>query len=482
MASRSLNAALWLLAFLLPVKFGGLVILPDRPETFADWWLGRWPVELAIACALLWAALALFCRRRRKEADAQAGVIPPPYVGAYGLITAAVLLWLAAQWLGAAFSPWPSRAVSVAIFFTATAAFFWIGGAKDADERYQLILGALTAATVVVCGVALHQHFVAFPQTLRDASTAAGTLPPEVRERLPDLVAKLRQGRVFGTLFYPNALAGYLILVGPPACCWLWLYLRQRLMRRVSVAAAVALAGVMLWCVLLTKSKGGFLMLALALAAGLMFCRPIPARWRVGVLAALVALGAIYFGAAGLRRGLETIEARGDYWRAGLAMIAEQPWLGGGPGTFGFRYVKYRPADAEWTRLVHNNYLQQWTDAGLIGFASFAAFWVAVLWLGAPRSRRRKEADGSSGGAARSASSRRRLRETEFDRLACRNSVTPVTELRLPAETDFDWLRWATWTGLTAWALHNLVDFDLYIAAIAWPAFLMAGWMARRGV
>jgi hypothetical protein len=26
-----------------------------------------------------------------------------------------------------------------------------------------------------------------------------------------------------------------------------------------------------------------------------------------------------------------------------------------------------------------------------------------------------------------------------------------------------------------------LVDFDLYVAAVAWPAFLMAGWMLRDG-
>jgi O-antigen ligase len=353
--------------------------------------------------------------------------------------------------------------VPVAIFLTAAAAFFWIGFAYGANQRYRQTLGALTAGVVVVCGVALHQHFIGFPQTLRDAADAAGTLSPELRERLSDLMAKLRQGRVFGTLFYPNALAGFLILIGPPACCWLWLCLHQRLegnerlVRSVSIVAAAALAGMVLWCLLLTKSKGGFLMLALALAAGLMFCRPVSVRWRVGALASLVVLGVICFGTAGLRRGIETIEARGDYWRGGLAMVAEQPWLGSGPGTFGLRYVTHRPADAEWTRLAHNNYLQQWTDSGIIGFASYAALWIATLWLGAPRSRRREEAERSSDDTTLSAFSRRRL----------------------PLERGFEPLAWATWIGLAAWALHNLVDFDLYIAAIAWPAFLMAGWLIR---
>ena len=41
MASRLINIALWLLVFLLPVKFGGLVFLPDRPANFAEWCFSR---------------------------------------------------------------------------------------------------------------------------------------------------------------------------------------------------------------------------------------------------------------------------------------------------------------------------------------------------------------------------------------------------------------------------------------------------------
>jgi len=175
-------------------------------------------------------------------------------------------------------------------------------------------------------------------------------------------------------------------------------------------------------------------MLALALAGGLALCARVSWRWRVVALAGLLVVGAVFFGAQGVRRGVETLEARGDYWRAGLEMIVEQPWLGGGPGTFGKRYVERRRPDAEPTRLAHNNFLQQWTDSGVAGFASFAALWIGALWTGA-----------------------RRLRAGPFDPLA-----------------------WATWIGLAAWTGHNLVDFDLYVAAVAWPAFLMAGWMLRN--
>lgn len=115
-------------------------------------------------------------------------------------------------------------------------------------------------------------------------------------------------------------------------------------------------------------------------------------------------------------------------------MIAETPWLGGGPGTFGLRYRELRPEGAEWTRLAHNNYIQQWTDSGVAGFAAYTLLWGAALWRGA-----------------------RRLRAGRFEPMA-----------------------WAVWVGLAAWTAHNLVDFDLYVAAVAWPAFLMAGWMLRE--
>jgi O-antigen ligase len=427
MVSRSLNIALWLLVFLLPVKFGGLVLLPDRPANLADWCLSRWPLELAVVAAFAWAAVAFVAAWRQRG-------VP---LGGWAWLP---LVWFAAQWLSASVSPWPVRAWSVAAFFSVAAVFFFIGWwPAENNRRYRLVLGALAAATALVCAVALQQHFVGFEESLRFAREHPESVPPEVRAHLAAVEGKLAQGRVFGTLFYSNTLAGYLILVAAPVCGWLWRWLCERMeggkraVRTASAALTAAFAALALWCLLLTRSKGGFAALALALAGGLMLGGRVNWRWRAGALAALMVVGAVFFGAEGARRGAETLEARGDYWRAGVAMIAEQPWLGGGPGTFGLRYVERRRPDAEPTRLAHNNFLQQWTDSGVIGFAGFAALWIGALWRGA-----------------------RRLRTEPFDPLA-----------------------WATWVSLAAWTLHNLVDFDLYVAAVAWPAFLMAGWMLR---
>lgn len=425
--ARTLHSALWTLVFLLPVKFGGLVLLPDRPASSDDWWLARWPLEIAIVLTFVWAAVAIVAAWRER------GVA----LGGWAWLP---LAWFASQWLSASVSPWPARAWSVAAFFSVAVVFFFIGWwPKENERRYQTVLGALVAATVVVCLAALHQHFGGFEEALRYAKEHPESVSPEVRANLAAVQGKLAQNRVFGTLFYSNTLAGYLILVAAPVCYWIWRFFRKRMegnervVRVVSAALTAVFAAALLWCLLLTRSKGGFLMLALALAGGLALCTRVNWRWRAGVLSALLAVGAVFFGTQGARRGLETLEARGDYWQAGMAMIVEQPWVGGGPGTFGKRYVERRRPDSEPTLLAHNNFLQQWTDSGVVGFASFTALWVGALWYGA-----------------------RRLRTGPFDPLA-----------------------WTTWIGLAAWTGHNLVDFDLYVAAVAWPAFLMAGWMLR---
>ena len=101
MASRFIHIALWLLVFLLPVKFGGLVLLPDRPANAADWCFSRWPLELAVVFAVVWAAVAMGAAWRRRG----------PAPGGWAWLP---LVWIGLQWLSAGVSPWPGRAWLVA--------------------------------------------------------------------------------------------------------------------------------------------------------------------------------------------------------------------------------------------------------------------------------------------------------------------------------------------------------------------------------
>ena len=81
-------------------------------------------------------------------------------------------------------------------------------------------------------------------------------------------------------------------------------------------------------------------------------------------------------------------------------------------------------------RLTHNDYLEQASDSGIPGFLLYTGF---VGWCLVYVYRR---------GGLRS-----------------------------------DWVRLAVWLGLLGWALQSLVEFGLYIPAIAWPAFGFMGWL-----
>ena len=85
------------------------------------------------------------------------------------------------------------------------------------------------------------------------------------------------------------------------------------------------------------------------------------------------------------------------------------------------------------TRLVHNNYLEQACDSGVLGCIAFSAF--------------------------------------VFGSLAV-----------LYRKLDTDSIRFAVLIGVFGWVAQGFVEFGLYIPAIAWPAFLFMGWLLGSGI
>jgi hypothetical protein len=75
---------------------------------------------------------------------------------------------------------------------------------------------------------------------------------------------------------------------------------------------------------------------------------------------------------------------RSQVWQANLDMVRERPLFGWGYGNYKkFRdpyYQRYPKADT--TAHAHNNFLQIWVDAGLIGLGAFLALFWAMLRLG----------------------------------------------------------------------------------------------------
>ena len=38
-------------------------------------------------------------------------------------------------------------------------------------------------------------------------------------------------------------------------------------------------------------------------------------------------------------------------------------------------------------------------------------------------------------------------------------------------------VEFAVWLGVLGWSLQSLVEFSLYLPALAWPAFVLLGWL-----
>ena len=264
---------------------------------------------------------------------------------------------------------------------------------------------------------------------------------PQMKEVPPEYLKKISSNRIFATLFYPNTLAGVLLLLLPAALAALWQL--RRLLTPAARGFLMALVGIAgLACLYWSGSKGGWLlMLLLGLVALLRvpFSRRLKIALVTGVLLAGLA-GFFLRHAAFFQKGATSVSARFDYWRAAVQTAKDKPVFGTGPGTFAIAYAEDQAARVR------------------DGAAGAQRLPGAGLRLG-------------GGGVAglRACSSCARL-----------GVELPEGRQRLrPRESD-DWLTFAVWLGVLGWSLQSLVEFGLYIPALAWPAFTFLGWLLGK--
>ena len=252
----------------------------------------------------------------------------------------------------------------------------------------------------------------------------------------PDYLKRMSSDRIFSTLLYPNVLAGALLLLLPPALAALW-QLRGVLTpaARWFLIGLVGTAG--LACLYWSGSKGGWLlMLLLGLVALLRL--PFSQRLKVVLVTGVVVTGLAGFfvrHASFFRKGATSVSARFDYWQAAVHTAKDKPLLGTGPGAFGIAYEQIKRPESEMAWLVHNDYLEQACDSGLVGALAYVVFIAGALALTFPRPGR-----------------------------------APTTQTE-------DWLTFAVWLGVLGWSLQGFIEFGLYIPALAWPAFTFLGWL-----
>ena len=425
-------------------KFGNPVILDHKiipPSSPAAFWADAWPTHwanwiflpLALAGALLIFKGLVAAQQRRHQ----------------------IWLWLLPLlWFG-----WQLIAATQTVDADLTAATLWqFYGCVACYFVGALVLSRETALRWLLAGVlaafafclvrAVNQRLVEFPQThqmlVEGARDGWTNVPPEMllemkQEQIvittdgvdvanPVVLAKFAKGRVMGTLVYPNALAGAILLLLPLALTLAFGTKELRPAIRVMVIALTCLLGGagFFW----TGSKLGWL-IAMAMGGLCLFRLNWPARLKFTALAIVAILGLgifavrfhTYFAAGATSAG-----ARLDYWHAAVQTTVKNPLVGSGPGTFQRPYEQIKSPVAEMARLAHNDYLEQFSDSGIPGGIFYGAWSVlALVTIG------------------------KRVWKTGNQRM------------------------FAIFIGLLGWFVQGVGEFSLYIPALAWTAFTLLG-------
>jgi hypothetical protein len=408
-----------LLLGLALLKFGNPIVLDRRVEApremwefiFQPWPL-RWGYVLLSACALL----GLTTSRVLPRVPRWSFLLP--------------VAWFSWQMLCKPASI-DSRLSDVTVFhFAACLGCFFLGLCCLSASRSLLPFWAgILIPFLFVLWMGFEQHYGGLEETRKMFFAQ-----PDWQQYPAEYIKRIRSNRIFSTLVYPNALAAAIILLLPALLLATW-QLTSRLTAITRGVLAGALAYCSLACLVWTSSKAGWLV-GLAVVFVLVLRRPLPRKVRIALMAGVILLGlgaffvkfAPYF-----QRGAPSVSARFEYWRAAARTAVAHPVFGTGPGTFSAAFRVIKPPEAEMAQLVHNDYLEQASDSGLVGCVTYIGFIVGSMLA-----------------------------------LARKPQIWTNEELFL------------AWLGLLGWSLQSFVEFLLYIPALAWPAFTFFGLLWAR--
>ena len=463
-------------------KFGNPVILDHKiipPASFAEVWADAWPTHwsnwilLPFALAGGWLALS---GKSRWPATRWLWLLPLLWFG-WQLLSAthtvdafltATTLWqfggcVACYFIGALVIGTPN-----------TGSARWSSGFSlsgntlkrelQPDTRAGSETGAPRTVNFLLIGVlaafafclvrAVDQRLFEFPESRRmlveGERTGWTNFPPEMLLEMkrdgtvittngvdvanPAILARITKNRVMGTFVYPNALAGAILLLLPVSLALAFNSTRQLKppIRGAVIAMTCLLGGLGLFW---SGSKAGWL-IGMALAGIWLFRLNWSARLKWTMLTTVLLVGLAVFA---LRfhnyftAGATSVGARFDYWRAAVQTTRDHPLFGTGPGTFQRPYAQIKSPDAEMARLTHNDYLEQFSDSGIIGGICYAA-WIGLTLLTVGQRAWR------SGG----------------------------------------YLQFSLFLGLLGWFAQGLVEFGLYVPALAWTAFTLLGCLLQN--
>jgi O-antigen ligase len=428
-------------------KFGDPVILEHKitaPVTLSDYWNDAWPphwtnwIWLPLA---LWGALLIFKDNTLKDGISR---FPSKWLWILPLV------WLGWQFISATQTEAADLTAATLWLFSGIVACYFLGALLFARDRLMrwLLIGTLAALTFCLIR-AVDQRLFEYPlnhQMLVQGESSGWTnFPPETVAGMkndsiiittngvdvanPLILAKFAKGRVCGTLVYPNALAEIILLLWPVSLVLAFCATRnlRPLVRMAAIAVTIFLGGAAFFW---TGSKLGWL-IGMGLVGLALLRLKWPTKLKFAAVAAVAILGLGVFAVRFhhyFEAGATSAGARFDYWHAAVKTTAERPGFGTGPGTFQRPYARLKSPESEMARLAHNDYLEQFSDSGILGGLVYCA------WI--------------------------------FLSLA-------LVGKKLWASGDH--FAFAVFLGLVGWFVQGLGEFGLYVPALAWTAFTLLG-------
>ncbi len=423
-------------------KFGNPVILDYKitpPATLSGYLNEPWPLHWAN-----WMLLPLFLAGGLLIA---ARKVSWPHTRWLWLLP---LIWLGWQLVSATKTVDANLTHDTLWQFFGCVACYFIGALLFAhDQLWRWLLPGLLAAFIFCMVRGIDQRVFEFPQDhtmlVEGERTGWTNFPSATVNQMkaesviittngvdvanPIILKKFKNGRIAGTLVYPNALAGLILLLWPIALTLAFSHTKtlKSSIRLAVIGLTLFLGSVAFYW---SGSKLGWL---IGLAVGGLFLLRLnwPPKLKLTLISLLMIVG---LGAFGLRfhhyfaNGATSVVARFDYWRAAIQTTMSHPVFGTGPGTFQRPYAQIKAPEAEMARLTHNDYLEQFSDSG---FSGGLAYMMWVFWA----------------------------------------LMVATQKIWRNANIIFK----AILGGLLGWFAQGFGEFSLYIPALAWTAFTLLG-------
>ena len=381
--SKFVIALILLFTFLLPLKFGSIVGLPETtsmfPDKIAAYLIITWPVFLfpLISGILLIFALIAFPFKTVSFGKDK------------GLIVASLWALVAFSSISGAVNAmlWDFVIMQVTHLFGLAAYVLTIYlFLKNVPKARTMLISSILAGLAISVYLGLEQYFFGFEE-MREYIAKQEKITGVASDGV--LKSKILDDRLNSPFTTSNTLAGYLLLTMPLCLVMLWKFCAKVEPPKTARLIFIPLVAACLFFVFFaTRARGAFLSLILAGGVFIVFF-PVKKwlRWSIIISAPLVLIaGAVYIYKFG--RGFSSMQVRVDYIWVSLKLLFRHPLLGTGWGDFFYEYMKMKIGQAgEAPHTPHNLFMALGGQAGILALLASVGALFYPLWLGAKKVR-----------------------------------------------------------------------------------------------